>query len=138
MDSRVRAINRVVKAHDSALFAQREMNGAIHVYRKTSNPADPMQLVFAVTDNWNVTGKPREWGLTVIEARLQAIDIWKSETVFDRLDEQFKRSEESNERDLKNNIESFLLEFRGQFARATDGINTSGLSKYDRRSQLGA
>lgn len=139
MDGRVKEVNRIVRGYDSQLFAQRERNGAIHVYRRTRNSADPFHPVFCLTDNWNATGKPREWGLEVIRERLRAMDLWKNETVVDELEKDAEKSAQSAERDLKNNVESFLKEFRRQFARATDGINTGTLDKrVDLRRKYGA
>lgn len=128
-----------MKGYDKYLFAKREMNGAIHIHRKDpNNSAAPYHMVFALTDNWNARGKPRDWGLEVILARLRAMDLWRDETEVERINKQFEKTEQENERDLKNNIESFLKEFRRQFARATDGINTSTLEKKDRRALCGA
>jgi hypothetical protein len=140
MDGRVKAVNKLVKGHDKYLFAKRESNGAIHIYRRNPhNSADPIHTIFCLTDNWNATGKPREWGLTVIEARLQAMDLWRSGgNIIDEIDKQAAQAVEADERNFKNNVESFLKEFRRQFAKANDGINTSGLAKVDRRRELGA
>lgn len=138
MDSRVREVNRVVKGYDRDLVAQREGNGAIHIYRKTENPADPLHFVTALTDTWTVRGTPRDWGLEVLHDRLVAHDLWKNETIMERIMAKTQKNEESRERSRKNNTEAFLQEFRRQFARATDGINTSSLAKIDRRALKGA
>lgn len=138
MDSRTREVNRVVSGYDKYLVAQRERNGAIHIYRKTERPADPLHFVTALTDTWGVRGTPRDWGLEVIHNRLVAHDLWKDETVVDRIEAEIKKRDESLERDRKNTIESFLYDFRRQFARATDGINTSSLKSQDKRALKGA
>lgn len=138
MDSRVREVNRVVSGYDKHLVAQRERNGAIHIYRKTSRSADPLHFVMALTDTWSVHGKPRDWGLQVIHNRLSAHDLWRDGSVLDRLDAERDKIEASQEIDRKNSIESFLYDFRRQFARATDGINTSSLRKLDKRALKGA
>lgn len=137
---RVKTIDQTVKRYDPALFAiQSGPLAPIEIYRKSKYADHPPHLIFALTDNWNITGKPREWGLTVIEARLRAMDLWKSETEVDRIEAaQFQR-EEAKERELKNNIESFLKDFRRQFARSVDSVNTGTLDKkIDRRRQYGA
>lgn len=138
MDSRVREVNRVVKGYDKYLVAQRERNGAIHIYRKTSDPADPLHFVMALTDNWTVRGKPRNWGLEVVVNRIAAHDLWKDETVVDRIEASLAKAEESKEKGMRNSIESFLYDFRRQFARATDGINVSSLERKDKRALKGA
>lgn len=138
MDSRTKEVNRVVSQYDKYLFAKRENNGAVHIYRRTLRPADPYHFIMAVTDNWSVHGTPRDWGLEVIIARLTAHDLWKNETILDRLEKEEAKIEESKERYLKNNVESFLYDFRRQFARATNEINTSSLEKLDPRAKKGA
>lgn len=139
MDGRVKEVDRLVKGYDKYLFAKRERNGAIHIYRRNPhNLADPYHSVFCLTDNWNATGKPREWGLEVIRERLVAMDLWKAETVFERTTAEAEKIAQADERCFKNNVESFLKEFRRQFAKANEGINTSQLSKVDRRRVVGA
>lgn len=138
MDGRVREINRLIKRYDGALFCKRVgREGMIAVYRGELRDPVSHQLVFALSDDWSMKGTPREWGLEVILSRLQAIDIWKGsgETVFDRLDKQFRLADASKERDVRNNIESFLYDFRRQFARATDSINTGSMDKTDSRAR---
>jgi hypothetical protein len=137
MDGRVKEVNRVVRGYDKYLFAQRERNGAIHVYRRTLNPADPMHSVFCLTDTWVASGRPVEWGLEVIVARLRAMDLWADETELDRIEQQQVIRDASKERHRHSSVEAFLHDFRKSFARATDGINTSGL-KTDRRALKGA
>lgn len=66
-------------------------------------------------------------------ARLQALDLWANGITADDVIEQHEKWEKSKEKDLRNNIESFLGDFRRQFAKATDGINTSNLKKLYRK-----
>lgn len=139
MDGRVREVHRLVSRYDKCLFAQRERNGAIHIYRRNpNNSADPVHPVFCLTDTWVASGKPREWGLEVIRERLVAHDLWNSDNLVDKLDEQSEKTAQADEREFKNNVESFLKDFRRQFAKATDSINTSGLDKIDARRKRGA
>ena len=138
MDSRTRAVHATVKAYDRELMAQRESNGAIHIYRKQPGSAAPLFFVMALTDNWSAAGKPAPWGLEVIHARLRAMDLWKSETEVDRIQNERVKGAESHQRSFRNNVESFLYDFRKSFAKATDGINTSSLSKFDKRALKGA
>jgi len=138
MDGRTRSVNRVVQGYDKDLVAQRERNGAIHIYRKTGRSSDPLVFITALTDTWTASGKPVEWGLEVVRNRLIAHDLWKDETVVDRLEKEQMAAQESAERDRMNSIEAFLYEFRRSFARATNDINTSALAKVDRRALKGA
>lgn len=138
MDGRVKEINRLVSGYDKYLYARRD-RGVIHIYRKIpGNSAAPHHRVCSLTDDWTIKGNPREWGLEVISARLRAMDLWKDETVVDRIEKDLKGAEQTEERELKNNVESFLKDFRRQFAKATNGINTSSLDRFDRRALKGA
>jgi hypothetical protein len=134
MDSRARDVHNAVKAYDRELIAQREQNGVIHIYRKPPGSASEIFFVMALTDNWSAQGKPVPWGLEVICARLRAMDLWKSETEVDRIQIAREKEAEISRKDFRNNIEAFLSEFRRGFAKATNDINTSSLSKYDKRA----
>lgn len=106
-----------------------EVDGNI-IHYKVPSP----HYVFALTDTWSVNGTPVEWGILPIMARLRAMDLWKEETEVDRMKEHSEKVDLAKEKDMRNNIESFMYEFRSQFAKATDGINTSSLEKRkDRR-----
>lgn len=136
MDGRVREVNRVVRGYDKYLYAQRESNGAIHIYRRNSHQPSSPHFIMAITTNWVAGSPPRDWGLEVIRARLIAMDLWKEETVVDRIEAARGKRDESEKRDLHNTVESFLYDFRKQFARATNDINTGTLDrKIDARRQ---
>lgn len=139
MGSRAKRVDREVKRYDRNLFARQDGDGSpICIYRKSAFSTHPPHLVFPLTDTWTITGKPVEWGLEVITARLRAMDLWKDETEVDRVEQNLMRADEAKERDFRNNVESFLKDFRKSFARSTDGINTGSLAKVDRRRQYGA
>ena len=137
MDGRVREVNRVVKEYDKYLVALRGGNGVIHVYRKTNGLTAP-HLVFSLTEDWGPNSPPREWGLQVIYNRLAAHDLWKDETVVERLEKEAIQDAASAERATKNSIEAFLYDYRRQFAKAHNDVNTSSLAKIDRRALKGA
>lgn len=86
-------------------------------------------LVFALTDNWNITGTPVDWGIEPIMARIKAMDMWNRglRDIIDTMDKETEKVEESKERNMKNNVESFLYDFKSEFAKATKDINTSQL-----------
>lgn len=144
--ARIDRVRQTVNMHDSQLTAKLD-NGIIGVYRKahtceryklegglTLVVTKPFHhFIFALTDNWNVTGKPVEWGLDPIVNRLKAIDTWNREDMIDEMIESYEEEKKSNERNLKNNVESFLREFRRPFAKAFNDVNTSTLEKTDRR-----
>lgn len=74
-----------------------------------------------------------EWGVEPVIARLRAMDLWNSGITADDIIEQHEKADEQELKDFRNNIESFLLDFRRQFAKATDGVNTSLLEKKYRK-----
>jgi hypothetical protein len=131
---RAETLTRHLKRHDSELYASRQPTGAIWVLRRNrSRPHEP-HFIFALTDNWTAQGRPREWGIEPVLNRIKAHDLWRNaDSVVDRILADHEKSEESDRRAARNSIESFLLEFRKPFARATNGINTSTLSKIDNR-----
>lgn len=70
-----------------------------------------------------------EWGVDVIINRIKAHDLWRDDTIVDTLNRENEKVKAGEKRDFKNSVESFLLDFRKQFARATDEINTGTLNK---------
>ncbi len=126
---RVADISRALKQHDSCLYAQETKPGRIDVYRKSQFGGHPPNLVFSLTENWLVTGRPVPWGIDVVLNRLKAHDLWRDDRFVERLIEDQEKEEESKTRDFRNNVESFLYDFRRQFQKATNDINTSTLNK---------
>lgn len=90
-------------------------------------------FVFALTHNWKMNGNPVDWGIEPIMARLKAMDLWKQRTIVDEIIEQQEKEAETKDRDLQNNIESFLIDFKRQFAKTFKDVNVSSLEKKDRR-----
>lgn len=91
------------------------------------------QLLFAVTDDWKVTGNPVERGIEPILHMLRSMDSWGSSISFDEM----KRAREDAERDRNrqhyNELKAVAADCRRDFAKATSEINTSTLKKIDRR-----
>lgn len=73
------------------------------------------------------------WGVEVIIARLKALDLWRNDKLAEELILGYEKDEQIKQKDFRNNVESFLKDFRRQFAKATDGINTACLSQTDKR-----
>lgn len=128
-----KSVNRIVKQYDRCLYAQQERNGATHIYRRSATNSHLPHFVFALTDTWGATGKPRDWGLEVVVNRLKAIDIWNGRDIAGELIKEHEKIDASSKRQFSNTIESFMLDFRRQFAKATNEINTSTLEKIDTR-----
>lgn len=132
---RVRYLSRELKVHDSLLFAQETKPGRIDIYRASSFGGHPPHYVFSLTDSWTTDGKPVEWGVDVIINRIKAHDLWRDETIVDTIIADLEKAEEGRKRDFQNSVESFLLDFRRQFAKATDSVNTGTLNKIYREGQ---
>lgn len=129
MSGRLKSINRHIKQLDPELFAASHKAPRIDVYRQSTMKLGPPYLVFSLTEDWTVSTAPVEWGIEPIMARLKAIDLWNNGETVETLNEHNESVRKSKRRDLRNNIESFFGEFRRQFAKATNEINTSLLPK---------
>jgi hypothetical protein len=137
-----------VQKHDPKLYCAKNTEGTLCVFRRSvrfeaydvgdelmiyTRPAP--HFVFALTNTWKTNGKPVDWGLEPIAARLKAIDLWNRPTLVDDLIESYEKDDKAMERELDNSIESFLLDFRKQFARTFDDVNTGSMNKkLDKRS----
>lgn len=122
-------LTQALKDHDSALLARKGDDGKIHVYRKGERQ---LHHVFSLTENWTTNSRPVEWGLEPIIQRLKAIDTWNHDVASRVIGEEVK-ADLGRQTDRRNTYESFLLDFRKQFAKATNGINTGTLNKSDKR-----
>ena len=131
--ARVREISNLVKGHDSCLFAQETHPGRIDIMRKNRDGMAPPHFIMALTDTWQPTGTPVPWGSEPILNRLRAMDLWRDDTFVERYIADCEKLEKSRERGMRNSIESFLYDFRSQFQKATDSINTSTLNKVYRK-----
>lgn len=143
---RAERITREIQSHDRLLYCERNEAGRLCVYRKstryeTYHLSDDATLVwarptpyfvFALTHNWKIDGRPVDWGLCPIMARLKAIDLWNRDLAEEIIQDEEKRIE-SMARDRRNTTEAFLLDFRRQFAKAFDGVNTANMAKKDKR-----
>ena len=123
--SRVKEINRAVKAYDSELFAVCNKPPRIDVYRQHRDKLSPPHLIFSLTEDWTVQSKPIEWGIEPVIARLKAMDLWQNGVTLDTLIDEHEKAEESKRRAFRNDVESFLYDFRSSFKKATDGVNTA-------------
>jgi hypothetical protein len=143
---RVERITRELKNHDSQLYCDWGGAGRLCVYRKSTrwesyyldedavlSVARPTpHFIFALTENWSLKGEPKDWGVEPILARLKAIDLWNRDLA-EEIIQNTEKETESLARDRRNNTESFLLDFRKQFAKTFDDVNTSTLAKKDKR-----
>lgn len=126
---RVKDMTSALKRHDSCLYAQETHLGRIDIYRKSQYGDHPPHFVFALTEDWTPKGVPVTWGVDVVLNRLKAHDLWRDDTFVERWITQHEKREESERRSFRNNVESFLYDFRSEFKKATSDINTSLLKK---------
>lgn len=129
----VKRLTKALQAHDSLLFAQETRLGRYDVYRKSSFSCNPPHYIFSLTHDWSVGGTPVEWSVDIAVNRIKAHDLWRDESYIDEVFKQNQLAEDRRSRVLKNSIESFLYEFRSQFAKATDSVNTGTLKKLYRK-----
>ncbi len=145
MDWRAQQITKAIKRYDRELYAEKGVEDRIDIFRRTmvSVPYDfgdfrivafkeEPYRVFCLTDNWRPWGKPVEWGIEPILAKIKASDLWQRDIVKD-VNKSNEKIDASEDRSKKNEIEAFVKDFRPQFARAFDDVNTANLSKRNDR-----
>lgn len=151
MSHRADRITDAVQGYDHKLYAKRDDDGVIRIYRKCKelqkvqvtfelavwNVIRNDYLVMSLTDTWGRKGKPVDWGVLPIMERLRAMDLWNSENLATEFMKNEEKDEKSRERAMRNSTESFLYDFRDQFKKATSDINTSNLSKRAFNKQIG-
>lgn len=147
---RAERVTRTIKQHDRLLYCERGREGKLCVYRKSERvesyrlddksvlhfvrPAP--HFIFALTHNWHLSGRDVDWGIEPIMARLKAIDLWNRDLAEEIIQDEEKRLD-GLARDRKNTVESFLLDYRRQFAKAFDGVNTANMDKKKDSRRLG-
>lgn len=146
----VDAYTRILKVHDRDLFAAKNHDGVICVFRKVrrenyigelddmhfSEFIDGKEFIFALTDTWGLSGAPRNWGLDTVLTRIREIDALARAELFDEMDAANERVDKSKARYLKNEMEAFWSHERRRFAKATDDILTHSLSKDEPKKRL--
>lgn len=131
--SRFKDINKALRNYDECLYIQESHAGRYDLYRKSKFGCNPPNFIFSITDDWTVSGRPVEWGIDNILNRLKAHDLWRDDKFVENYIKEHEKDEESKARDRRNSIEAFMYDFRRQFARATDSVNTSTLPKLHRK-----
>lgn len=138
-------ITSEIQAHDYKLFCK-NMEGKLCIYREGTRverydldddvvlnfvrPAP--SFVMALTHNWKIEGRPVDWGLEPIKARLKAIDLWNRDMA-EEIIQQEEKAEKSREREVRTNMEGFLSDFHGKFKETFKDVNTSNVGKRDLR-----
>lgn len=146
-DTQKSYINRNLKRYGPDYYCERNKDGILCVFRKNKravlaaewdgftlyNLIDSPEFVFALTDNWKTTGKPREWGSEHVLLRLKETDWWANPNLLDEMDKQNAKIDEAKARDLRNQTESYLADNHSVFKKAFADINTANLSKREAR-----
>lgn len=146
----LKSYTKVLKRYDPDLFAGRTNMGMPAVFRKYKrfepvvetegfklmNLRTEVQLVFALTDNWLMSGKPRDWGIDDVLDRVQRSDLQANEKLIEEMDAQNEEVDKIKKKDLRNQVENFWIDERRRFAKATDDILTHSLSKDEPRKRL--
>lgn len=141
MDTRIRSLNKAVKEHDRFLFCKRDGDN-VNVYREGSTWFDydlgefrllysvsSPKLVCSLTDNWNITGSPVEWGIEPVVQRLKSIDNWGDFNKVKDLKKNYDKELDEKDHARRSRDEDFLREFRPQFKKAFNDVNTSNMDK---------
>ncbi len=148
MDAREWEMTKHLRAHDKDLICRRSgLDGPYCVLQKSqawdsyqlgegatltySRPT--FNLVFALTDTWTKQGKPRNWGIEPVIQRVKEHRFERHEEQLRELEASYAKAKEASAKDLSNTSEAFLRDFRSQYAKATNDINTSTLEKVDLR-----
>lgn len=131
----VKRLTRALKGHDSHLFAQESKPGRVDVYRASRTFDAAPHYIFSLTEDWSLHGRPVEWGVDVVVNRIKAHDLWRDDQFVENWIKQHEADQESERRTFRNSVESFLYDFRRQFAKATNEVNTSCLKKIHRKEK---
>jgi hypothetical protein len=143
--TRAAYITSEIKKLDHKLFCEREADLFI-VKRKKWVPRafeleDGSTLTYLVerphnilylTHNWSLKGKPVDWGVDQVITRLNAIDTTKRD-IFREVDKNNQKLDESQERDMRNEIEAWAYDSHSAFKKDFSQINTSTVEKKDLR-----
>lgn len=146
----LKSYTRALKHYDPDLFASRTKDGVACIFRRSKRyepvcelEGTPLlvlikdyQLVFPLTDTWTMKGEPRDWGIDYVLSRVKECDVLANQKLFDEMDEQNEKVDKIKKKDLKNEMESFWIDERRRFAKATDDILTHSLSKDEPRKRL--
>lgn len=141
---------KYLKRYDKDLYADHNRDGVICVFRKTKryepvvvdqgfkflNLISDKQYVCALTENWSLSTKPRQWGVDHVLTKIRQIDSQCNERMFEAMDAANDAVDEAERRSLRNDIEAFWIDNRREFAKATDDILVHSLSKDEPRKRL--
>lgn len=125
-------MNIKLEKFDRDLFAMQAPNGRIDIYRKVDALKRAMvmeefqppmtQLIISLTDTWMASGTPVEWGIDSIFDRLNWMDSWKDDGMFQRMRRNREREEQITRNRFKNEARAIAADMRKDFAKATNDL----------------
>lgn len=139
-------ITREIQYHDRDLYCAKDYKGRMSIFRKSFVHEDCWlddhtvikslvfrpQYIMSLTDNWAASGCPVEWGLDPILRRLREIDSHNRDLMIE-IEANHDKAKASKQRALESETEAFVKDWRREFAKATNDINTSTMEKKDSR-----
>jgi len=130
MNRQLRLLQRRIQDYDRDLFLKESHTGRVQVFSKYHGKN---QYVMSLTKDWSAHGEPVNWGLLPILDKLKRIDNHNNELLFQEVEEQAKKADESRDRARRNQHEDFAHEFHRSFKKTFNDVNTANLEKIDRR-----
>ena len=136
-------LNSMLFNYDRELYAKQGNDCKITVYRKAKTwesyvledgtaltyAKDSDHYIFALTDNWSMSGNVRHWGLEPVLSHLKEIDPWRDPTINERMIEQHEKKLKERESFSKNKHEELAFSMRDDFKKSFSDINTSTMKK---------
>ncbi len=151
-DSRTKTLTEHLRRYESKLFAQRDdETKVIHVMREGTITMGPLHygemkfyytksaahFIMCLTDNWTLSGSPRDWGIDLVINRLQEIDSWNRAKMFEEMREGREKTTKAQEKDRINKHEAWLRDNKNIFKRAFNDINVSSINSKEKEIEHG-
>lgn len=148
-DSQKAYINRHLKSYDYELYAQRNRDDILCIYRRRKREIvaaewdgfklldfiDSPEFVFALTDTWKTNGTPREWGADYVLSRLREMDFWSDPEMFSKMERENDKINEIKRKDFRNETEAALLDNKRALQKSFGDINTANMSMREKRKE---
>ena len=142
----------VVKRHDPKLFVNKDDFGRMNVWRESYelrpyfvNNATVYCLesaphyIMSLTHDWQMTGKPCEWGVDPLLNRLRAMDTWSATSFVNaEMEDVNAKIDQSKQRDMNNKLEAAAYESHAVFKKTFSDVNVASMNKIDKRRKKGA
>ncbi len=126
---RADVISKAVGNYDACLYAQEMPDGRIDIYRKNRENVSPPHFIFSLTDTWHPSGRKVDWGVEPVLHRIRAHDLWRDDNFVKETVAELEKQPEKDLKEFRNNTESFLYDFRKQFSRTFNDVNTASMDK---------